>query len=203
MSTPNTSGRRERKKAATRAAISTAALELFLERGFDAVSMRDVAERADVAVATIFAHFSGKESLVFDEDESLVDQLVATVRARPGDQDVLDALETWFLSGRAAEASRTGSADFAEFRALVDRTPALHGRWQSTWRGYVPRLAEVITDTTEADDRTASLVATLVVEGFLRAADDDHPDRALRTLYDILRNGAGPYLGSRVLRATD
>jgi len=189
VSTPATPGRRERKKAATRAAISNAALELFLEHGFDAVSIRDVAERADVAVATIFAHFSGKESLVFDEDEALVDALVAVVRDRPADQDVLDALEGWFVSGRAAEAARTGSEDFAAFRALVDRTPALRSRWQATWRGYEPRLAEAIADTTGADARTAHVVATLVIEGFLRAADDDRPDRTIGVLFGILRSG--------------
>lgn len=64
-------GRRERKKAATRQAIADAALELFLEHGFDRVSVRDVAEKADVSTTTLFAHFPSKESLVFDREEDV------------------------------------------------------------------------------------------------------------------------------------
>ncbi len=69
MAEPETMGRRERKKAATRKAISDAATELFLERGFDEVSIREIAERADVSPTTVFAHFPSKEALVFDEDD--------------------------------------------------------------------------------------------------------------------------------------
>ncbi|MFD6073807.1 TetR/AcrR family transcriptional regulator, partial [Amycolatopsis lurida] len=51
METP---GRRERKKAATRQALADAALKLFLERGYDQVSIRDIAEAADVSTTTLF-----------------------------------------------------------------------------------------------------------------------------------------------------
>ncbi len=51
------SGRRERKKAATRQKIADTALRLFLERGYDDVGIRDVAAEADVAVTTLFSHF--------------------------------------------------------------------------------------------------------------------------------------------------
>ena len=57
MTQTHSPGRRERKKAATRKAISNAATLLFLERGFDNVSIREVAEKADVSPTTVFAHF--------------------------------------------------------------------------------------------------------------------------------------------------
>ncbi|WP_280454554.1 TetR/AcrR family transcriptional regulator, partial [Nocardia brasiliensis] len=58
-------GRRERKKAANRQALADAALRLFLERGYDAVGVREIADAADVSVATLFKHFpGGKEALV-------------------------------------------------------------------------------------------------------------------------------------------
>ena len=63
-----TMGRRERKKAATRQALADAALRLFLEHGYDQVTVRDIAEAADVSTTTLFKHFPGKEALVFDED---------------------------------------------------------------------------------------------------------------------------------------
>ena len=54
---------------ATRKAISDAATELFLERGFDAVTIREIAEKADVSPTTVLTHFPQKGALVFDEDE--------------------------------------------------------------------------------------------------------------------------------------
>lgn len=114
-------GRRERKKAATRQAIADAALRLFLERGYDVVSIRDIAEAADVSTTTVFKHFTGKEALVFDQEESVDAQLVAAVRRRDAGHSVLDALrqhvlDTWLPI--AAHPQRK------EFNHLVDSTPA-------------------------------------------------------------------------------
>src|SRR3569833_3980993 len=75
-------GRRERKKAATRQASADAALRRFLERGYDQVSIRDIADAADVSTTTVFKHFSGKEALVFDQDEDRESALIAAVRQR-------------------------------------------------------------------------------------------------------------------------
>lgn len=60
-------GRRERKKQQTRKSISDVATALFLERGFDAVTVAEVAAAADVAVQTVFNHFPSKEELFFDD----------------------------------------------------------------------------------------------------------------------------------------
>ncbi|WP_240999821.1 helix-turn-helix domain-containing protein, partial [Streptomyces sp. Tu 4128] len=60
---PQPTGRRERKKAATRQKIADTAMGLFLERGYDKVGIRDVAAEADVAVTTLFSHFASKEAL--------------------------------------------------------------------------------------------------------------------------------------------
>jgi AcrR family transcriptional regulator len=79
-------GRRERKKAATRQAITDAALCLFLERGYDDVSIREIADTADAAVTTLFKYFPVKEALVFDEDADQEGRLLAAVRERPADQ---------------------------------------------------------------------------------------------------------------------
>ncbi len=78
-------GRRERKKAATRTAILEAATALFLERGFDAVTVREIADQADVTPKTVFTHFPQKEALVFADEKERHDRLVAAVRDRgPG-----------------------------------------------------------------------------------------------------------------------
>ena len=67
----NRPGLRDRKKEATRQAISNVATRLFIERGFDNVSVADIAHEADVARKTVFNYFPRKEDLVFDrEDEA-------------------------------------------------------------------------------------------------------------------------------------
>jgi AcrR family transcriptional regulator len=77
------SGLRERKKRQTRDAIAHAAAELFAERGFDAVTVDDVARRADVSRQTVFNYFPSKEQMLFDRDDEVEAALLAAVRDRP------------------------------------------------------------------------------------------------------------------------
>ncbi|MFP3813624.1 TetR family transcriptional regulator, partial [Bacillus sp. SIMBA_005] len=80
---------------ATRQAIADAALEMFLERGYEAVTIKQIAERADVSLATVYAHFPQKEALVFDEDDARRESLLSAVRDRPVGTRVIDALHHW------------------------------------------------------------------------------------------------------------
>jgi AcrR family transcriptional regulator len=120
-------GRRERKKAATRQAIADAALELFLEHGFERVSVRDVAQRADVSTTTLFAHFPSKEALVFDREAEVEAELTAAVRERPASQGVVEALRARALRSWVRMESDPRRDRFA---ALVHGTPALRDYWE-------------------------------------------------------------------------
>jgi AcrR family transcriptional regulator len=73
---------RDRKKAATRKALIDAAERLFEERGFDAVTVAEIADAANVSVKTMFVYFRSREDLVF-ADNALIESLVAAVRDRP------------------------------------------------------------------------------------------------------------------------
>lgn len=92
------SGRRERKKAATRQKIADTALRLFLERGYDAVGIRDVAAEADVAVTTLFSHFASKEALVFEQDEDFEHRLTRAVTDRAPHEPLIPALRREILA---------------------------------------------------------------------------------------------------------
>lgn len=78
-------GLRERKKQQTRSQIAAAAARLFAARGYERVTVADVARAADVSEQTVYNYFPAKEDLVLDQDEALRDRLVALVRDRaPG-----------------------------------------------------------------------------------------------------------------------
>src|ERR1700742_2318538 len=77
--------RRTRKRLATRQSISDTATRLFLEKGFDAVTIDDIAAAADVGRMTVFNHFPRKEDMFFDREEEIRTLAFEAIRGRgPG-----------------------------------------------------------------------------------------------------------------------
>jgi AcrR family transcriptional regulator len=138
-----TVGRRERKKAATRKAISNAATMLFLERGFNEVSIREIAEEADVSPTTVFAHFPQKEALIFDEDDDQRERIVAAVRDRPAGMSVTKALHDYF-SDELSDMGEYGDEAIRRFMGLVEQTPALRDYAQRMWLRHADAVADAI-----------------------------------------------------------
>ncbi|MDT8912860.1 TetR family transcriptional regulator [Amycolatopsis sp. PS_44_ISF1] len=185
-----TPGRRERKKAATRQALSEAALRLFLERGFDQVTVAQVAEAADTAVTTLFAHFpGGKEALVLGDGAERAAALTAAVRERGPGVSILDALQA-FLATRGPYEPNL-SPEFRRRTDLVVRTPALRAHARTLWTGNEALLAEVIAGEAgrPAGDLSVRVLARYVLEVPDLAALEPDPRRALETAFDHLRRG--------------
>jgi AcrR family transcriptional regulator len=90
--------RQERRKAATRAKIQTAAEQLFGERGYADTSIEDISEAADVAVRTIYMHFPTKAAIMLAYFDSWVDAFSAAVRLRPLDEPVVDTVREALLA---------------------------------------------------------------------------------------------------------
>ncbi len=155
-------GRRERKKAATRQSIADAALRLFLERGYDQVGIRDIAEAADVSTTTLFKHFPGKEALVFDQADEREAYLVSAVRERPEGQGILDALREHVLASKLIREQE----EFAEFTALIDATPALRDYSERMWARHADALAAAIADElgVEPDNLACATLARFVLQ---------------------------------------
>ncbi|MFJ1898042.1 MULTISPECIES: TetR/AcrR family transcriptional regulator [unclassified Streptomyces] len=85
-------GLRERKKRQTRQHLSDVATGLFLERGFDAVTVAEVARAADVSVNTVYNYFPTKEDLFLDRSSGIVDRLSRYVRGRDRGESAADAV---------------------------------------------------------------------------------------------------------------
>lgn len=194
MSAP---GRRERKKAATRKAIAEAALRLFLERGYDGVTVREVAEAADVSPTTLLKHFPCKEALVFDEEADIEAELVAAVRQRAPHVSIPRALCAFIIKRR-----RTAGADDPRFPMFVDlirSTPALAAYAHSMWTRHQHALAAAIAADVgaSADDPRIQALARFSLESTALAHRSANPEGALTAAFDLLDHGwssgqAGP-----------
>ncbi len=125
-------GRRERKREQTRRAIADAAMRLFAERGFDKVTVAEVAEAADVSVNTVFNHFPTKEDLFFGSQETPDDGLVRSLSARGPSEPVVAALRRYFAEAieryREIPRERCDIESRAAIRQILMGSPALQVR---------------------------------------------------------------------------
>ncbi|MFE7165807.1 TetR/AcrR family transcriptional regulator [Streptomyces sp. NPDC057616] len=186
---PAPQGRRERKKAATRRAIADAALHLFLQRGYDDVGIREIADAADVSTTTLFKHFPVKEALVFDEEDDVETALLAAVRERPEGLTVPAALREHALRSRMLTAD--GDPRFAAFLRLVNDTPALRDYRQNMWLRHTAALAHVIAEESglPADDPACTALAHFALEAPRAAQGHDDPRQAVTRAFELLESG--------------
>ena len=124
-------GLRERKKQRTYEAISETAIALFLDRGFDQVSVSEIAERAEVSRPTLFRYFPAKEDMALHRFADHEDEAARVVRARESGESPLDALRRHFLDGLDRRDPVTGLCDdprVLAFHRLLYGTPSLVAR---------------------------------------------------------------------------
>jgi AcrR family transcriptional regulator len=122
-------GRRERKKRQTKQQISDIATGLFLERGFVAVTIADVAEAADVSVNTVYNYFPAKEDLFLDRGKGVIERLSRFVRARDVGESAAAAVLRETRAEVEAVSPRVGLFDgYRRFMEVVDAAPTLKAR---------------------------------------------------------------------------
>jgi AcrR family transcriptional regulator len=143
-------GLRERKKRATRAAIQRAALQLFLEKGYDETTTEEVARAAEVSPSTLFNYFPTKEDLVGDDYDPLFIDLLA---ARPPEEPMFTAIRRAIEAGLAAIVEEERDLLMARARLSLD-VPAL-------------RAAAALDQ-----ERSAALLRTLLARRYGRRPDE-------------------------------
>lgn len=137
-------GLRERKKRQTRELIAENAKRLFAERGFDAVTVAEVAGAADVSQGTVFNYFPTKEDLVFSSMEAFEARLVDGVRERPPGESVLSAFRRVVLDG-LEQLAVEGRADLIATAArIISGAPSLQAREREVVARYTDSLAASI-----------------------------------------------------------
>jgi AcrR family transcriptional regulator len=164
--------RRARKKAQTREQILGVARDLFDEHGFDAVTITDIANGADVAVQTVFNHFATKEELFFDGRGPDVDAPATAIRSRDASTPPLTALRTFLVNltrshlGALAHEERrrylatllgSESLQAHERELLIEAERRLATALSEAWSGSDPSELPVSADP----ETTAALIAAM------------------------------------------
>jgi AcrR family transcriptional regulator len=163
---PVTVGRRERKKQATRAALSEAALRLSLEHGVENVTVEQIADEADVSLRTFFNYFSSKEEAVVAGDAARGELLVEQFRARPASESVVTALRAAAL---AFVDDLVGGQRMEDLR-MMRRSPSLLPHQLAAYAAgeralaiaVAERIGQDVADDVPGDERPVGLYPALV-----------------------------------------
>ncbi len=145
-----TPGARERRYQETRARIVDAAAELFDERGFDSVSVMEIAKRAGVVEKTVFNHFPVKEGLVFDADPPMRTALLDAVRRRPAGESVSAAAGSFVVAAMSRLGAPEAADGVAAMAKVVRGSRTLQIREREILGALTDALAELIAEETGA-----------------------------------------------------
>jgi AcrR family transcriptional regulator len=153
---PSAPGLRERKRRQTRERLTRVAVALFLERGFEATTLDDIASAADISRRSFFHYFASKEDVVFAWHEEFTAALTAAIAARPAGESMLSAAE----NAIAALAKQLEPDEAIAMAQLKRDNPALQARDQVKYEKLERALAEALGK--RAGHKTERLQARLV-----------------------------------------
>jgi AcrR family transcriptional regulator len=152
-------GLRESKKQRTREQIASAAMGLFARRGFDGVTVAEIAEAADVSEKTVFNYFPTKEDVFFDEVPARLAALAAAVRERAPGESVVRALH----AQQARSADRLSSPQFATFSRIIEESRALQVKELEVMVAFADTLAQTFEVELGLDELDARVAANALV----------------------------------------
>jgi AcrR family transcriptional regulator len=168
-------GLRERKKQRTRELIAETARRLFAERGFERVTIAEIARAAEVSEQTVFNYFPTKEDLVYWRLETFEDELLAAIRERQPGEPVVAAFGRFVLRRRGLLAAddREARQRLAELTRMITESPRLLARERQIFERYTASLAALLAEETGArtDDVEPWIVANALI-GVHRALVD-------------------------------
>lgn len=197
-------GLRERRKQEIRRTISSVAMELFAARGFDEVTISQIADAAGVSKMTVTNHFARKEDLVFDRAEVIIHSLADAVAARVPGESLLVAVRRDY-EHRLAAGDAVPTATLVK---MIRGSHALTSRYREIADLREQALGDAIAAETGTDDPQRRIVAAqlasvhrvLLAEAAKRIMADQPRDEirraladAARTAFDLLEPSLGGY----------
>jgi AcrR family transcriptional regulator len=198
---PPALGLREIKKGRTRQALIEAAMRLYREKGFDGVTVAEIARVAEVAPRTFFGYFETKEDVFLGGGDDRLDLLVRAIRQRDRRQPILAAIRPVLLKAR--EPERQGGVRPRPGLSELLRHPAVVQRLRERWNRWEDVLADAIAADVGASvgDPRPRLVAAAVTSAIriAAAAAAERPQRRQQVavqVFELLATGLARY-GSR------
>jgi AcrR family transcriptional regulator len=200
-----TTGLRERKKQQTRELIAETARGLFAERGFEAVTVAEIARAADVSTQTVFNYFPTKEDLVYWRLESFEAELLATIRDRAPGESVLAAFGRFVRAPRGMLGNPDAQARerLAALTRMIVESPSLLAREQQIFAGYTRDLADLLGGDIAAQVAANAMMGVhralvdftraRVVEGGRHPALADEVRAQADAALGLLERGLGDY----------
>jgi AcrR family transcriptional regulator len=201
-------GLRERKKRVARQSIAATARRLFAERGFDAVTVAEVAAAADVSEKTVFNHFATKEDLALAGREEGIAMIVADIRQRPPGTPVLDVFRA--LTAKVLDVFIAGDEELLTAAKIIRGSRALQERLTVGWDAGADAITAAIAETSGATDGdlvpgivartlwgTHRTIFLMALQGLLAEEDPEQLAARLRVVadrtYGQLASGLGEY----------
>ncbi|MFI1480914.1 TetR/AcrR family transcriptional regulator [Streptomyces sp. NPDC020747] len=191
-------GLRERKKIKTRTAIRDATYRLIEEQGYDATTIEQIAELAEVSPSTVFRYFPTKEDIVLtDEYDPLLE---SELRARPTDEPPMDSLR--YVLKKAVSVGMADDPEVTRVRTrLMAEVPAVRSRMMESMSVTGHLLCQVIGERTDRDPGSfeVRVFAMSLVGGLMEVSlywaehhhEDDFADLVDRAL-NVLEHGLAP-----------
>jgi AcrR family transcriptional regulator len=188
-------GHRERKKLRTRQALIHAAMRLYREKGFERVTIAEIAREADVAPRTFFGYFETKEDVFLGPGDARLEHLARAIHDRDPGEPILAAVRRELLRARAGSVEKT-----APEREDLLRHPAIANRLRERWNRWEDLLAEAIAaDVGAGPEDPEPRVVAAALTGAIRvaaAAADEQPhrrDEIAERVFDLLASGLSSY----------
>jgi AcrR family transcriptional regulator len=143
-------GLRERKKGRTRELIAHTALRLFIERGFDDVTVTEIAEAAEVDAKTVYNHFPSKPELLYQRLETFENGLLTAVRERKPGESILSAFTGYALATQGLLGDPAASEQLKQISRVISDSPALLAHEQQVFARFTASLAALIAEETDS-----------------------------------------------------
>jgi AcrR family transcriptional regulator len=172
-------GLRERKKLKTRALIQREAMHLFLEKGFEATTIEEIAEAAEISPSTFFNYFPSKEDVVFQDE--LDPLILAAFNAQPQNAHPIRALRD-AMKAVFGQLTPEQNVVMRQRIALMTSTPALRSAMLTQFAELVDQIAELMAGraglkpTDFAIRNLAGALLGVMMSALLIAADDPKVD---------------------------
>jgi AcrR family transcriptional regulator len=174
--TSRETGLRERKKQRTRETISRVALRLFVERGYHATTLAEIAEAADVSTRTIFAYYPSKEDILFSDFPALLDAVARMLRERPAGKDALETIRDFILTVPHDEKDELHQ----QRHAIIESDATLRSHMRARMVQLQDLVAAAVAEDigADADDLRPHVVAASLIAAFEVLSERDPGETA-------------------------